>query len=88
MEDGAKLETALSLADRVLVDKASKDTAMICYCVLEPEIEEYNSSNDGSGDERSFDKFDQQKQQQKHPLGSQQSSCDSINPSSQDNALG
>ena len=58
------------LADRALVDKATVDTAMVCYGVLEPEIEEYNSSNDGS--ERSFERADQQQQQH-----SQQSSSNS-----------
>ena len=79
MEDGA-------VADRTLVAKALVDTGMVCYGVLEPEIEEYNSnssSNDGSVDERNSERFDQQLQQQ-HPLSSQQSSSDSINPSSHD----
>ena len=62
------------------MDKATVDTAMVCYGVLEPEIEEYNSSNDGS--ERIFERADQQQQQQH----SQQSSSDSIRPSSQDAA--
>ena len=79
MEDRAILDTALverALVDRValdraLVDKASVDTAMVCYGVLEPEIEEYSTSNDGSVDDRP-------------DLSSQQSSLDSIKPSSQD----
>ena len=54
---------------------------MICYSVHEPEIEEYNSSKDGSVNESS-ERFDQLQQQ--HSLGSQQSSCELINPSSQD----
>ena len=72
------------MADRTLVAKAFVDTGMVCYGVLEPEIEEYNSSssNDGSVDERNSERFDQQLQQQ--PLSSQQSNSDSINPSSQD----
>ena len=88
MEDRAILDTALverALVDRValdraLVDKASVDTAMVCYGVLEPEIEEYSTSNDGSVGERSFDAEDHQHSD----LSSQQSSLDSINPSSQD----
>ena len=78
--DRALVDKALPLLDRTLVDKASVDTAMVCYSVLEPEIEEYSTSNDGSVGERSFDAEDHQH----HALSSQQSSLDSINPSSQD----
>ena len=77
------MDTALverALVDRALVDKASVDTAMVCYSVLEPEIEEYSTSNDGSVGDRSFEGD----QHQHHALSSQQSSSDSINPSSQD----
>ena len=77
--DRALVDKALPLLDRTLVDKASVDTAMVCYSVLEPEIEEYSTSNDGSVSDRSFEKDNQD-----HSLSSQQSSYDSINPSSPD----
>ena len=78
--DRALVDKALPLLDRTLVDRATVDTAMVCYGVLEPEIEEYSTSNDGSVGDRSFETEDHQHQD----LSSQQSSLDSIKPSSQD----